>query len=239
MTAPGPHGYPDWNRVSAAVDTLILNTGATVTAASPTNYDGGFVGNYNAIGFFMNNTGQVHNVEFQFFEDAAFTVSFTTYEVITNANATIARRIIPVLGPYLRVSVGTPVLGGTHNIRVWSAQRPAIPDGGNAQDNVLISRTAQNIAAGAAETRNAQVVYPGSAMWTVTSSSTAWRARLEAVTTTGTFVVIDSMEGGIGQTDSHLVFLPFAAVRVVYTNNGALAANYDTYLLARPVESGA
>lgn len=239
MTAPVSHGYPDWNRVSAQVDTTLLNPGVIPTTMSPHTYNIGFVGNYTHTGFTARITGQMHRIDFEYFEDAAFTISASAYRFILNDTTRNARRVLPVLGPYMRILVTPLVIGGTHELVVWSAPVHAIPTGTSVASSVVITTTATNVVAAATSTLNSTFAWPGEATWTVTSAATAWRATLQIQTNDGTFLTIDSMQGAANQSISHTVFLPPAPVRTNFTNNGAGAANYDTYVVGRVIEAGA
>lgn len=240
MTAPVSHGYPDWNRVVAQADTLLLGAAFDPTLADPTDYDLGFVGNYPAIGVTFGVTVQTHVFQMGFFGTPLFQDEFGTYSFRVSTTAALVQRSIPVLGPYLRLRIDPEALGGgpLHLAFVSSSPGSFVPNGSEPLNSVLISTTATAVGVGATVTSNATRVWPGEATWTVTSASTAYRAVLQALGVGGAWTTIDSIQGAGLPSQSHKVFLPAAPIRVQFTNNGGAAANHDTYVVSRFIEAG-
>jgi hypothetical protein len=237
MTQPVGHGYPDWGRYVSRADKLLLSTG-TVASDVPVDYDLSFVGDVEAIGIFLNATTQGQTFQFKWNEQPGGVGQFTSTQFELVAGVT-ADRFIPVLGPYCTVRVTPAAAGGSHSLSAWTGPRGAIAMDALASRNVLINATAVNVLAAGVDTRNASRVWPGEAFWTVSSLAATWRAVLNMRTAAGAVTTIDSMQGTAAGTLSHQVFLPLRAMQVVYTNTSAGAANYDTYLVGRSIESGA
>jgi hypothetical protein len=236
MTMPSPHGYPDWGRYVAQADKQLLDTGV-VADSGTTTYNLGFVGDVGAIGFWFRANTQGHGFFLDFYTDATYTVRLNGY-IYSLATGIRAWRTLATLGPYLQLRVVANAAGGSHEAAVWTSSRPAISTLNSSVDNLLIQSTAVNVAGAGNHTLNSTLAWPGEAYWTVTSSATTWRCLLQHVDLAGAANTFDSMEGVAGQTLHHKVFLPPRSIRTVYTNTGAGAANYDTYVGGRPLEPG-
>lgn len=237
MTQPVGHGYPDFGRFVAQADKLLLDTG-TVASNVVVTYNLGFVGDVDALGYFIRATTQGQSFEFAFYEDAAGVNKFTGHTIAVVAPLT-SDRFIPVLGPFCRLIVTPAAAGGSHAAKVWTGPRGGIASDTLSGTNILITATAVNVAAAGNSTQDAVRVWPGEAHWTVSSLAATWRAELRMLLASGAFTVVDSMQGTAAGTQHHRVFLPNRAARVFYTNTSAAAANFDTYLVGQTFEIGA
>lgn len=119
MTAPTPHGYPDFGRFIAGADKLltVLNDNAM---NAPQNYGPFFIGDLPYVRFrfraFVNN----FDVTVNFYEDEAFTTLLGT-EAWSANTLDVFDQALPALGPFMQITVSPTAAGSSFNLRVAAA----------------------------------------------------------------------------------------------------------------------
>ena len=126
MTAPVPHGYPDWQRQSSANDVVYVNTiGITITVpvATPIFY----VGNFPALGLYFVSHGGWFRVLVTYYADQAGTVPLSKQDFVVPAAGNF-NKVVAALGPWCKVQIipGTGVTW-TYDLIAWGAQAPSQP----------------------------------------------------------------------------------------------------------------
>lgn len=233
MTAPTPHGYPDFQRQTPSVDTELLNT---VFAVSGSGAALGtlFVGNYEALGLFVTSTLNSYRLQLQF--GTQMSVPVVVYEQDFDIAATQSlHTVVPVAGPYCRVQVLNNVTESDGQIVMWAAPRAGCIQNG-FKDNVLIVNDHTSLAAGNTIPFNAARSWPGPAVWTAGQDAGAYEARLQVLDYLGNVTTIDRISDQQGKLVQHNAFLPNGIIRVLFHNASAAAANVDCFVVAKPYE---
>lgn len=233
MTAPTPHGYPDFQRQTPSVDTELVNTSWS-TNAGPLALSDLFVGNYEAIGIKNVSTLNSSRLELLFSTQANFANIIWEQDFDIAALATL-QTVIPVAGPYCRVIVTNNVTESDGNLIMWAAPRAGCIQSG-FKDNVLIVNDHTSLAAGNTVPFNSMRTWPGPAVWTSGQDAGAYEARLQVLDYVGNVTTIGRISDSAGKLITEPVYLPNGIIRVLHHNASASAANVDCFLVAKPYE---
>lgn len=229
MTTPVVHGYPDFARQVAEADVVYLSlTGGT--GAGGANYGPFFVGAAANLvwGAIVSTRNCVISATFSDAASGGNNMGRWTIEVNAGSNFLVS---IPVMGPYVTLSVG-PV-GGSADwfIQAASAREDIGGDVGAVWPQVQMAFSSTNINAGATRTDNIVNVTPGEADWFVFSSAATWQANLEVVHADGTVQIVDIMN----QTQNparRRVMLPAVTLRTRITNQTGAAVAFTAGVFA-------
>lgn len=232
MTAPVPHGYPDWQPQRPSVDTQLIEIDNIVVAG--TDIRGPFfTGNFPILNVeYIVDVGRAR-IRFRWFRDIAGLLFLTQHEVLADPTAPF-HGTVPVLGPTLEAVIDNEDAGNsTFDLKMWLGSLP-----GARQDvsdkNILVRRAGVSVASGGGQdiTRAARV-WPGPAALTFDTTAVDNDIRVEHLTNAGTWNRIymsrDRLHG-----EGVTLFLPYAPVRTVATNNDAAAKIFDVHLLGQP-----
>lgn len=235
MTAPIPHGYPDWGRVAAVSDKIIYaDTPSGINGL--VTYDRVFVGDAPFIGMALRPT--THHFEFRFlFYDDESAGNLLTGQFFSVRNGSDLMLTIPVAGPWLEMSALPSTSGAAFDRTVWTASSANLYDRNNFVGSILLNHNA-NVGAGTTVSVSATRVAPGEAYWSVRSLATNWEMRLETVDYTGTVRRIENASSLGSAIQRGGIFLPPIDARVTLVNNDAASAFMFFSLTARPMAPG-
>lgn len=235
MTAPLPHGYPDFGRYAARSDKLI-HSQSNVVISAETEYGPYFVGDVPHIGlrFFA----QTNHFQLQatFFDTvgASFFLGNRSFSLRQNSTLDIT---IPVMGAFVVFTVSPSGANSQFTLRSWNAYASMWSDLSLYNSPVLASMD-QSIGAGAAVEVDATRIWPGSAHWFVAGDATTWITELRTIDYLGTVQNIALIRRFAADSDGFIVFLPAINARIRTTNLSGSAATFRAYLVGRPIEPG-
>ena len=228
MTAPVPHGYPDWGRSVAQSDVVIVNdTAQSINAVK--DYGIFFVGNLRALGVIFVSNGNAGNVSLTFYADQAGTIPIVSYG-ISLQSADYSPQPVRVMGAFVRVQVGPgPAVPFLYDLLVASQ-----PDyGARSPDHTLaagISVVGGPIGAGATVIVNCPVVLAGPAVWTANVGGGAFSAYLQTIDEIGGITFLDHITAASPVFDNRHAYLPSMHVRIRLDNNTGAPQTYDAFL---------
>lgn len=228
MTAPLPHGYPDWGRYQASADKSLWSV-ANVTIGVSTNYGPFFVGDVDFVRLYFLASTNHFNVSVKFYADAALT-QFLMSDAVSVRQDDTYRRSIPVTGAYVLVQVSPSAAGSIFDARLTTLRHPARGNDGSDRDGVLITDIDGSYAVGTTIV-DATKVIPGPAVFYGHAKTASTFLDLQVVNYVGTVLGLVRIINSTGPV-SHLVYLPPQHVRIRVTNNSAGAAFFDLSLMA-------
>lgn len=231
MTAPVPHGYPDFQRQTPSVDTELVNTSWSTNGGALTLADL-FVANYEALGIQSVSTLNSSRLSLLFSTqpNAGNVVYEQDFDI---ASLATLQTIIPVAGPYCRAQVINNVTTSTGTVVMWAAPRAGCIQNG-FKDNVLIVNDHTSLAAGNTVPFNSMRTWPGPAVWTSGQDAGAYEAKLQVLDYLGNVTTIGRISDSAGKLITENVFLPNGIIRVLHHNASAAAANVDCFVVAKP-----
>lgn len=206
MTTPIPAGYPDFGRTFSEAQVLEVDD-VNVTVAAGVGHAIRYVGNAKALFMWAQCTTNPVRVSVIFWADAAGTVVLDLFQMDMATNK-VARQWVPVLGPYMSVSIDRLGGGGfTYTMQVWRTSAPGFfttpPGGGD-----VVSQF--NTPIGAASVIDTDMLFVGHTpiSWNVTCTAASWQAFAIAVDATPTEYILDFVDN---------TFTPKSAPRVLYS----------------------
>jgi len=232
MGQPVAHGYQDFNRVFAGAQNQLLQVlGSTI--AAPTVLGTFTTVNLHSIGISLLPTANHIQLTIEWFATFPIGVQTTSDAIFIRANG-VFDQTVTVKGAFCRITA-TPFGGATstYSVIVYEATSSSIAHT-QVQDSILTQFQVFNVNAGAVASVEPTRVIAGPAVWFAASLAATWFARIEAITVTGAFVLIDKVtQAESGQNRS--LFLPMCTLRVRIDNTSAANANFDLSLNAKPL----
>lgn len=234
MTAPISHGYPDWGRFAAQADILLnIETGTVIN--NPVTRGPYFVGNVQAVGIEFSPSVGSAEVQIGWYDSAAGTnlLTLETYEFQVGTRMT---QTIPVLGPFMLVTIVDGVSPCTFSLTLWTAPtRRNKANGATGISLVGVINTAIGI--GVTATNNATEVHIGEVYWSGWQGVANFVAFLEVVDSLGNVTILDRWQGA-GLEFSRRIFLPAARARIRHVNQSGANTVYNSVLLKSPYVVG-
>lgn len=137
MTAPLPHGYPDWGRYEASADKLLASL-SVLDIDATTDYGTYFLGDvpYFRLQFFAS-VGSFR-VILKYYDTSTLTTLVGQDSFDLNAGDTY-NRSTPVLGAYLVMSVDPFVANSQFFATLTAAHAPWVSNGSNPTSNILFT----------------------------------------------------------------------------------------------------
>lgn len=182
MTAPTPHGYPDFGRFIANADKLITVINDNNINA-PINYGPYFVGDIPYVRFrfrtFVNN----FDVTVNFYEDEAFTTLLGTEFWSANV-LDVFDQTVPALGPFMQITVSPAAAASSFNLRVVAAHTLWRPSNAGHLAALPFDGVAVNYPAGATSLE-APYVVPGPGIFHGECVTANTRMDLQAIDSAG------------------------------------------------------
>lgn len=234
MTQPVAHGYPDWGRVQAGADKLLIDEAFNVTV-SPTTRGPYFVGDVPYIGVDMSPVGLTARVTYQFYLDSALTIPLGAYQFDLQDTQRLLH-MFATQGPFLAVTVEGTALPGTFNNKIWTTHSP-FGFNRSSTSNVLITTTANAVGAGATVILGSNFVLPGPAVWNVFTALATFTAFLESQSFTGVLTRLDTINQAQGNA-YRSVYLPGQSARINFTNGTGAAGTFNATLMVQPYWPG-
>lgn len=191
MTAPEPHGYPDWGRFVASGDKLYIFENET-NGANVENRGPFFVGDVPSLAINHVYTGSAGRVSFNFWADAALTQSVQGSDFDFGVQGSM-EVVIPVMGPWLTVQIVTNVPPAQWLLKIASNIGRRASFGNSAGRNVIMSQVGTAVAAGATSTIDIGVIVPGPALLNIDTSLATWLATLSERDSSATIVRMDTI----------------------------------------------
>lgn len=231
MTAPAPHGYPDFGRYVAGADKLIADL-VVPDIDAVTVYGPYFIGDVSFVRVFFDATTNHFTNEVAFYEDAAMTVPLGG-ESWSQRQGDQWNQAIPTLGPYMVLSVTPSGVNSVFDARIHTAHalwRPST-DGGRV---FLPFNNAAAVHPAGITNLEAGEVIAGPAVFHGHCATANTRMNLQGVTAGGTvfhLTRIDNIDGIV----SRPLFLPPMHLRLVIDNGSGAAA---TFMYAVTVQYG-
>lgn len=231
MTAPVAHGYPDWGRFVARANVKWLKeTGVAITAASERGSF--FLGHTTHLGVKFTCTTGHASISFSWRTGAAAADEVATTGIDVRDD-TIYVGAIPVVAPYVVVTVTPGSVNPTFNLALWSAAGP-LPFLDHSDTNVLLSDILTPWGLGIATTGVATYVTPGLAYLSCFASITNYTATVESIDASGVTQRL-LIYGGAHNGLSMAVYLPATPVRLQLDNNVGPGATIEYALTSDPL----
>lgn len=228
MTQPAAQGYPDWRRVSSRADALFQKL-TMIAGTSDGEQTPVFVGNQPSLGIFANRVSGNWNLKFEFYNDPDQTVFLGRHEFDFFGGTFFLRESITVLGPWLFVTGQGAAAGSQLNCTVAATSQPGTyADRG--WTNILLTTTANAIAAGATETLEPSYLWPGNAFLCYQMATQASILQLDAQDSGGVSRTFWRRSLAAGAKVGEMIALPSQSIIARITNSGGAADAYDLYL---------
>lgn len=231
MTAPVPHGYPDWQRQLSVADTqLITNTAITVGIGATVNRGPFYIGNYPAVTCSFTSAPGRFQIALRWFADEALTQFITDTRVRIDTSFAFTGAV-SVKGPWLQVRIinegaaGTSIATGLTTTSHIGMEQPTVPD-----QNILVRQTGISVAAGATRTDDASRVWGGPVAVSFDTDAVAYSFRIQNMDSAGVFNSYMRLDDA-GRQPPFIYYLPLTPVRLLFVNNDAAARSYRAALV--------
>jgi hypothetical protein len=235
MTAPVAHGYPDYGRYAARADKLIDQASA-VTISATTTHGRYFVGDVPFVLPFLFADANHIRWRVQFY-DAATGGNLLAGFAISTRQGSQFDATVPVVGPFMSLQITPSAANTTYSFILSTAHSAIFDSPTSATDNVLATIN-QSVAAGATVTSDSTRVWPGEATWFVRSTSTNWQFRIDTIDYLGAMLRVEHVALAAAGTQRGVIFLAPANMRLTVINGDAVAREFSTSLVARPIDPG-
>lgn len=228
MTAPVPHGYPDWQPQRPVADTVLNREVSTVVVTTVTRGPF-FVGNFPAIGLDFSATVGRITLELQFFEDEAATLPMGEAHILSTPGQ-FFQGGVRVNGPWVRaVARNEQVADSAVRLVMWSQAWAGMRQEAPGL-NILIRTAGASIASGATLTTEAGRIWGGPASLSFGTTAVDNDIRLETLRFDGVWQRFLLIRDLLNITPS-TIYLPTAPVRAILTNGDAAARFFDMSLI--------
>lgn len=226
MTAPVAHGYPDWARYSARADKVLADfSDPDIDALEVLGPF--FVGDSPCLAVFFTAVTNGFRLAFNFYSDEAGT-SYVTSHIFSIAALGRIEQTIPVLGPWMTVTVDPSAVNSSYMTVIATAFTPALQDAGSGSDNILYSVFATNFAVGTTIV-NLTDVRPGPSNLYVILPPVLSDVRLYSRNYLGLLVFLTNVVGN-GNTAERRIYLPNTTLQLQIINAGGAPAAFTTVL---------
>jgi len=231
MTAPEPHGYPDWVRQVATSDKL-LDAQTRAAFTGPETFGPYFVGDVEWIQIIF--TASVNNfrARFSFVDDAIASNLMSQQDVVFRSVATSSISL-PVRGPYLLIETVTDAAGAGFNFILSTGKTGGLMVNAQSTENVLISTIGTAVGAGATVQLLATRTHPGPAVWSIFTALATWNAMLNTLDHTGGLTRLDTIDNTNAKAERR-TYLPYQPGRITFTNTTGAGGTVNAVLLAAP-----
>lgn len=225
MTAPTPHGFPDWGRYEAQSDVgLIAVVNDTLNLVQ--TYGPFPVGLFRFLGLRMHTGGARVRYEVTYYADQARTITLALYACIVPANSSNTQ-VFPVMGAWVDVTVTAASGPITHILYVFTTPEGSNTTGNLADGTMFNSGGFFNIAAATTTNFDFNAIFGGElSVWTHTQSASGYIS-INVFDLGGTAhqIGIGSNTGaGMPKNTNFIVHVPPRPLRVSCVNlSGALA----------------
>jgi hypothetical protein len=231
VTAPVPHGYPDWGRQTPGSDVL-LDQMIAVDIGTGVVRGPFFVGANQYVGIFVQGTVAGTQVFFNFFNDQAQNIALGRYS-LDIANGGSASLTVPVRGPWLYVSYISAGAHSTIDSVLWTAAIDAKDLQNGSQSVCLYSLDAVSIGASTTRTDDLLDCWPGWGYLQGFCNAASYSIRLYSRDFTGTLQLLDNNNAVLNKFGA-LIPLPPTPLRVVSVNGDAAARTLTVSLTVMP-----
>jgi hypothetical protein len=232
MTSPGPQGFPDYGRLFTQANVL-YDSEINKSISAQTHIGPFFVGNVEHVGLTLFAYNHGARFTFSYFADAALAVGLQV-ETIDLRPGTSFEETIPVLGPWLQVTVDLTAYPDHVDFQLWHAAGPFLMQGGDPFGTVLISVDGVNVGANSAATDVATRAHMGWAQWSATmDAAAAWNHKLQVISFSGQTTTLEYTSTDTGRR-SGLIFLPAGVAQIVSSNADAVPRARHVFLHALP-----
>lgn len=228
MTAPVPHGYPDWGRYAAQADVELIGTSALNQAVAVT-FGRFFVGGVRHCAYIFTVATNHATVTLETYtaETGGTLLSQQTIECRAGGGFDVS---IPVQGPWLAITV-TPVGGAIDfDLNVWTTAGNLASVTGPMAPRYALSQINIAVAAGATVTTNIPYTYPGLGHWVVFHTAATFNHTLRTIDSAGAVKIIDQ----ITQTTppgARLIHIPPIPMQLAIQNTSGAAAAYNASII--------
>lgn len=231
MTQPTFQGYPDWTRRVSRATTVYLNQ-SSLSVGPSAEHINTYVGDVPYMGLTLFNTGSLQLIAIVRFRTGPTGTDLGGYNIHVAPGGNF-RWALPVRGPFVQMTLNAPGGTTTVNVAAFEAAAPGSLDVEFITDVGLIRLENQTVAGGGFSSFDADVTWPGWAVWQVSAATDVpFTATLDQRIATSTFQRIARMTVECGQTESRLVLLPLRPMRITVFNNSSAAADFDVCLHA-------
>lgn len=234
MTAPVPHGYPDWGRYTAQADIELLGT-SNLNLAAPVTFGRFFVGGVRHVAYVY--SAGLNNSRVTLETYTAETGGTLLSEQVINCRTPGGFDFsVPVQGPWLAITI-TPVGGAiSYDINVWTVAGNLASITSNLAPRYALSQTATAVAAAATVLTEVPYTYVGAGTWFVRCTAATFIARLQTVTAGGTVQNIDVWTEAT-PLGARRIYAPSFPMRLSVNNTSGAAATYDTGIIVGGIDS--
>lgn len=224
---PGTHFAGKQNIQSAAKNYLFI--GSSSTSVSVT-YTIGYVGNKNALFVWAQAVINPSRVHLAFYGGTDYNQSFIDSYDIDMQNGDFAKQPVPILGPYLKITVtpgpSTPIV---YSLRVSAQPQFGYYNGFQETQNE-ISQVAVAIAATTTTDVESPLVLEGPAVWTGNVANNNFTMYLIALDKDGNTYFRDQFNGTTPIFPSRPVWLPPMHIRIRVVNQAGTPSTFWCYL---------
>jgi hypothetical protein len=232
MTAPSPHGYPDWGRYAASADKK-LDTQVWADMDVQTTFGPYFVGDIEWVNINFTVTAQNYLVRMQFREDIAAGTDLHNQEFVVRSTST-SYLSFPVTGPWLSIRVTPSAANSTGGFTLTSAKRGGNPINADSSPNILKALVNNAVGAGATVTSDVPNTVPGPAIWNVFPTPATWVATVESLDEAGAATRLDTIDNTVGK-GSRFLYLPYEPIRVAVQNTSGAPGTFNLTVMAAPL----
>lgn len=229
MTAPVPHGYPDFGRFIAGADKLLAQESSVDIDAS-TTYGPYFVGDIPYVRFHFSDFVFAFDVVIVFYEDEAGLVTLGTEYFTTNA-LDVFDQAFPALGPFMKVFVIPFQPNSSFGYTITAAHSLWHPSHATFLSWLPFSGADINYAVGTTNL-DGRYVTPGPAVFHGHCSTALTRMDLQAIDAAGVPHHLCRILNANGLV-AFPVQLPAAHLRLVITNGSAGVAPFTYSLMTQ------
>jgi hypothetical protein len=230
MTAPNGQGFPDWQRNAPAANTIYARLNETIVADK--NLGPFWVAYYPAININWLSSGGRALLRMLYFADQAMT-QFVQEVRYTIDNFGLMSLSVPIRGPWCRCVISLGGASFNYQLFLSGVQQTGI----NLQfapGNVLVQSGITTILAGATQTFNPGVTWPGRAHLTMSQLVGAWHGEINTIDTVGAKTRMFSYDSNGGAQMREMVILPNCPFDVTLTNTSGAGSQCQVYLTADP-----
>lgn len=227
MTAPVVHGFPDYGRYVARAAKIFTNI---ENAAVSIQVDHGpyFVGDIANIGIDYGAVSCDTRVIYSWYADQALTtlLGSHTFSVRGSGELNVA---IPVIGPWLRVSVA-PISGsGTYSLALFETSHATTRITWSSGDSVLSGVNDLSIPSLGTTVVDIFRTWPGWASFTIITDATDWYARIFSINAFGTSKLAAAWDEKSGTRSAQIILPP--TMTALHVRNGDAAAKLFSWAL--------
>lgn len=217
MTAPLPHGYPDFGRYQAGADKLLARLNVDPIGAG-TTYGPYFVGDVTHVRvYFAPLVGNFNGIV-RFYDDAALT-NLLAEEGFSAWSNDVFHQSFPALAAYMVLRVSPVGAGQSFSATISTAHANWRPVGINYNSPILFSQADINHAVGTTNL-DAVNVYPGPASFHGQAAVAGCQMSLQALDAGGTVYHLARIHNVDGIA-TRLLYLPPMHIRLVILNTTA------------------